>query len=520
MTQGPKKALFVCEKVFEDQLPILMRALRRRHDTKFVLIAASAARATAMQDWCEDGDRIIVSTDIDAEAEKQRAQGIGLQQRARQLEEDFELTIMRDVVMQDRSYAGSALGYAEYDVHSSAMRRDYDQILGSIVYFFDYWEELIKNEGIDFVFAKTGGLSATALVHQAMKHKIPTSILLHSRFKTLYTWSSDGYLGNSLIHEEWKTIDPNIELLPKPERPIAEISEKNMAAVKEWRSTKRLLKNFATATWNRIVWRTRDIRRRRWSKRLPYIAVLRKHLSTWLMFRRLDALVERDVDKITEKPFVLFLLSLEPEYTTLTLAKEFNNTEATVRQLALSLPAGYNLVVKEHVTNIGNRGIEFYSRLLRLPNVILADYQLHGVALAAEAEAVSAVSGTIGIEASMLGKDVIGFSDRTEYAFLDNQHMVRSFFNLPEVVRTACRKKTQEEFEKTRRDVARFRQAIENLSYDLPEGYEMGGSGQLTDEQADRAVAILERVIAHQLDRHSRDERFHHSVERHLSRVT
>lgn len=225
------------------------------------------------------------------------------------------------------------------------------------------------------------------------------------------------------------------------------------------------------------------------------------------MFRRLEAMVERNVAKIIERPYVLFLLSLEPEYTTLTLAKEFNNTEAIVRQMALCLPAGMRLVVKEHVTNIGNRSADFYRRLLRLPNVILADHRLPGVALAAKAEAVAAVSGTIGIEGSMLGKDVIGFSDRTEYAFLPNVHIVRSFHDLPEILRHAVRRKTEAEILKTRRDIARFKKAMLSISYDVPEGVEMGGNGMLSPVEADKAVDALAVVLENQRRRYASGER-------------
>jgi hypothetical protein len=204
---------------------------------------------------------------------------------------------------------------------------------------------------------------------------------------------------------------------------------------------------------------------------------------------------------------VLFLLSLEPEYTTLTLAKEFNNTEATVRQLAQCLPAGMRLVVKEHVTNIGNRASNFYERLLRIPNVVLADYRLTGVALARHAEAIAAISGTIGIEGSLMGKDIISFSSRTEYAFLPNVHVVRSFHDLVDVVRRAVRQKSPEEVLRIRQDAARYQSSVKSLSYEMPQGREMGGTGVLDQAEADKAVDVLLKVIDSQRKRYAAGER-------------
>jgi hypothetical protein len=498
----------ICERAFFDQIPVIMRVMRRRFGTRFILVAASDNRRDEIKSWCAAGDQIIVHSELLERAAAHRPRGEELYRSVDEIERRHGITMIRDVIMQDRGYAGWMLAYAEHDPHSQRIDESYETILGRLVVYFDYWAQVIDSQGVDFVFAQTGGADATAMVHEAMLRKIPVSIIVHSRFGSHYTWSSDAYLGNSVIKEAWKAIDDDIELLPMPERPLAAISEKNMASVAVWRSTRHLLRNIAVATYNRLVWRWRDLKRRRWSARLPYLSVCRKHVATWRLFRQLDALVESDTEKVTERPYILFLLSLEPEYTTLTLAREFNNTEAVVRQLAQCMPAGMRLVVKEHVTNIGNRSIEFYRRILRLPNVVLADYRIPGVSLAARAEAVAAISGTIGIEASMLGKDIISFSDKTEYAFLPNVHVVRSFYDLPATVRKATRKKGEAEILAVRRDVARFRKAVMLLSYDVPEGLEMGGNGMLQESEAEVAVDVLLKVLENQRRRYESGESF------------
>jgi hypothetical protein len=203
---------------------------------------------------------------------------------------------------------------------------------------------------------------------------------------------------------------------------------------------------------------------------------------------------------------VLFLLQVEPELTTLSFAKEFNNTEAIVRQLALAMPAGFRLVVKEHIMNVGNRAAQFYRSLLRLPNVVLADHQLRGIDLAARARAVATLTGTIGIEATMLGKHAIVFSEHTHYGFLPNVHVVDRLQDLPAIVAEAVRERSPQEIERIRLDGARFKRAAISLSYDVPDAKERRGKGGLAPDQAERAVDLLIDNVGAQRDRMMKSE--------------
>ena len=73
-----------------------------------------------------------------------------------------------------------------------------------------------------------------------------------------------------------------------------------------------------------------------------------------------------------------------------------------------------------------NKNIAYYENIRNLPNVHFVDHKLPGVQLASECEAVITVSGTIGIEATLLGKRVLTFAKRSEYRFLPNVIFVRA----------------------------------------------------------------------------------------------
>ncbi len=106
-------------------------------------------------------------------------------------------------------------------------------------------------------------------------------------------------------------------------------------------------------------------------------------------------------------PFVFFALHLQPEATTLVRGQFFQDMLAVVRNLALSLPVGYRLAVKEHDVMFGRRPLGFFRELRRIPNVVVVSPYASGPNLVRKAAAIAAVTGTVGWDGVLLGKPVI-----------------------------------------------------------------------------------------------------------------
>ena len=100
------------------------------------------------------------------------------------------------------------------------------------------------------------------------------------------------------------------------------------------------------------------------------------------------------------------------------------------------MPAGVPLVVKEHPRSIGFRPFGYYEKLLEIPNVRLAEPLLPSIAIVREAALVAVISGTIGLEAAILGKPVLLFG-RPAYAALPDSVVAKAQdpWGLPEQVR-------------------------------------------------------------------------------------
>ena len=109
------------------------------------------------------------------------------------------------------------------------------------------------------------------------------------------------------------------------------------------------------------------------------------------------------------RPFAFFPLHFEPEVALQVFGRPFQNQIEVVRNLALSLPAGMLVLVKEHPRALGFRPYGYYRKLLEIPNVRLVDHRLPTHRVIRNADLVAVISGSTGFEAAVLGKPVITF---------------------------------------------------------------------------------------------------------------
>lgn len=123
------------------------------------------------------------------------------------------------------------------------------------------------------------------------------------------------------------------------------------------------------------------------------------------------------------KPFVFYPLHFEPEVSLQVFGRPYQNQIEVVRNLALGIPVGMLVIVKEHPRSLGFRKVSYYRKLLEIPNVKLVDPFLPAIEVVKEAKAVAVVSGTIGFEAAVCQKPVIVIG-KAPYTLLP-QTMVR-----------------------------------------------------------------------------------------------
>ncbi len=124
--------------------------------------------------------------------------------------------------------------------------------------------------------------------------------------------------------------------------------------------------------------------------------------------------------------FILYTLHMEPEGKT-AVTVPLQNQLTIIQMLHHALPKGWKLVIKDHpmqfkLNTCGMtyylynikwwKSIEFYKELLKLPNVVLIDFNTPSKTLLDKAQAVATINGTIHLEATFRNKPCIVFGGK------------------------------------------------------------------------------------------------------------
>lgn len=140
------------------------------------------------------------------------------------------------------------------------------------------------------------------------------------------------------------------------------------------------------------------------------------HQLIYQRLRRMARVRASDVLKTFELPiegekYVLYPIHFQPEASTLVQAPMYLNQLALLEDMAKSLPAGYRLYVKEHLSNRGRRPLDFYAAIRRIPAVRLLGPDTDTWSLIRNAAAIAVITGTMGWEGLLFGKPVVTFGD-------------------------------------------------------------------------------------------------------------
>ncbi|WP_320045033.1 hypothetical protein [uncultured Desulfobacter sp.] len=113
----------------------------------------------------------------------------------------------------------------------------------------------------------------------------------------------------------------------------------------------------------------------------------------------------------TVDEFIFFPLHFEPEVSIQIFGRPYQNQIELIRNLALSAPVGTKIVVKEHPRSIGFRPYSYYRKLLDIPNVYLIDPFIKAFKIVPHAKMVAVITGSIGLEAVIIGCPVLTFGE-------------------------------------------------------------------------------------------------------------
>lgn len=126
--------------------------------------------------------------------------------------------------------------------------------------------------------------------------------------------------------------------------------------------------------------------------------------------------------------YAFYPLHKEPEVTLLVYGRPYLNQIEVVRNFARSLPSGMKLVVKEHPGSVGYRPLSYYKKLLAIPNVMLAPPEMTSRELIQNAQLITIIGGSVGLEGLIMQKPVLHLGN-VPFSFLPDT-MIRKVKDL------------------------------------------------------------------------------------------
>ena len=143
---------------------------------------------------------------------------------------------------------------------------------------------------------------------------------------------------------------------------------------------------------------------------------------------------KKEFSEIIETPYVLFGFHKQPEASVDVCGRYFENQVDNVINLWRQLPTGWNLVVKEHTNAIGDRSYKFYKDLKKYPGIILANEKIDSHLLIKKCKLVATNTGTMALEAALLGIPAITFSkvffNKHNYCKCANWTILENYTNI------------------------------------------------------------------------------------------
>jgi hypothetical protein len=133
------------------------------------------------------------------------------------------------------------------------------------------------------------------------------------------------------------------------------------------------------------------------------------------------------------RPFVYFPLHVTDDYKIKRIIPHTVDQASLVEQVADALPAGFDLVLKEHPMSVGRNSVGLLRRLRARPNVRLVQPHTNTHELIRQSASIAVISSTVGLEALLHEKPVLTLG-QPFYSGYDVTLDVDSFAEIREAV--------------------------------------------------------------------------------------
>lgn len=306
-----------------------------------------------------------------------------------------------------------------------------DYVLSVCWSMYEVVREMVDRVKPDYVLAPVIGSLANYLLYLECRYRrVPFFTIASARFARAFYIADDEYLCSSRIRARFEMLRENPRQSVRYEearRLYDSIREEDPDARPSYvKAVKRPARSAVSAASRillssallpartlRALWRRRRVMaiRNIW---LPSNSRWNAIRSTMLAFRESVAPPDRQPKNLMSLdevrfPYVFFPLHVEPELSLLVFAPEHTNQIELCRRVAISLPRGVRLLVKEHPAMMQARSRRFYKDLAGLVNVevIHSSVSSRDIFRDDRCRGVLVVSSTVGFEAALSGRAVV-----------------------------------------------------------------------------------------------------------------
>ena len=467
--------------------------MRELYNTKFALIGVDDKK-NLLTAWLNKNDYYHGLQSLDLEADRSKPNNISdIYMSANKYEKKYGITYMRDSILQDRSFAYSFVHNSVENFVSKNIL-SYEEIINRQNYFFDYVEKLFNDRKIDLVISRPDSLIGFAITTVAKHLGIPITVQATTRIDGYMYWAYGAYLQSDQIGDNIKKLKQNKVKIEdkKLNEKMASHSFKDRENLIRELSLKSLTNEIIYILKDSLNWLIKDIKRGKFGKRVSVTTRMSRKIKAYREHCYLQSIFEGDINVIRKNKFIYFPLPTEPEFNTHSLCKEFLNTHAMIQQIAISLPTGYNLVIKEHTPNIGQKPRDFYTRLKKIPNLIIANYLIPGPQMVDSAEAIVTVAGSSAIEAAEKGKMAVVFATSCEFFCLPNIIFGHSMRDMPEILLQAIKKISVEKRQDIIYEANLYKLVLKKIGYYAPDTPPFHGkNSNILDKDLKKAIDAL-----------------------------
>jgi hypothetical protein len=395
-----------------------------------------------------------------------------------EIEEHWELDSVWRLVAADRVLAFSFSSSRRFAYRKA---RSNDYLLSVVVAAYRRVREMLDAWPADYVVApNVASLMSYVLYLECRARKTPFLTVGFSRFGRTFFIGDDQHMISSAVRERF------VELRDRPEASVqheraAELYRRMLADergvrpsyVRHTAQEQRLqrLARLATATLRLPVSLAGAALRHRptlavrniWLPNNSRANLLRGMLTN---YRELWGKPDRQGATIgdlsaVDFDFVFYPLQFEPEMTLMMWAPQFANQLELCRRLAMALPGGVRLLVKEHPNMVTSRRASYYDKLRGLLNVELVHSSVPAPRIFSHprCRAVAVINSTAGFEAAVAGIPVVALSE-TGYDSLPAVQRAATYEDATAALGRCCREPRRGVTEQTRRATIAYLAAL------------------------------------------------------------